>query len=227
MRQRKLTDEQRLDAVRAYLAGAGSYQAVAERFHISARTLRDLVALYQSQGEGALETPASNNHYSPELKRRAVEDYQHGRGSQREICERYHIRTRTQLRTWIKQYDSDTAPICECPTTVAQSHSSGRKTSLEERVEIVCYCLAHDKDYALTTQHFHVSYQQIYTWVRKYQECGVEGLIDRRGHRKDPADMTPTERLQHEIKLLQAENRRLEIENTALKKLRHLERRWD
>jgi len=30
MRQRKLTDQQRIDAVTAYLAGAGSYQAVAE-----------------------------------------------------------------------------------------------------------------------------------------------------------------------------------------------------
>lgn len=213
MRQRKLTDQQRLDAVHAYLAGAGSYQTIAEQFQISSRTLRDLVALYQSQGETALQSPSSNNYYPPELKRQAVEDYQSGRGSQRDICKKYNIRARTQLRTWIKQYS-------------ARTTMPGRKTTLEERVEIVCYCLANGKDYDLAINTYHISYQQVYSWVRKYQNLGLEGLLDKRGKRKDPAAMTPIERLQSENKLLQAEIQRLQTENTALKKLRQLERRW-
>lgn len=200
MRQRKLTDQQRLDAVHAYLAGAGSYQTIAEQFQISSRTLRDLVALYQSQGETALQSPSNNNYYPPELKRQAVEDYQSGRGSQRDICKKYNIRARTTM--------------------------PGRKTTLEERVEIVCYCLANGKDYDLAINTYHISYQQVYSWVRKYQDFGLEGLLDKRGKRKDPAVMTPIERLQSENKLLQAEIQRLQTENTALKKLRQLERRW-
>ena len=42
----------------------------------------------------------------------------------------------------------------------------GRKTTLEERIEIVSYCIAHGKDYALTIKEYHVSYYQIYGWLR-------------------------------------------------------------
>lgn len=226
MRQRKLTDQQRLDAVHAYLAGAGSYQTIAEQFQISSRTLRDLVALYQSQGETALQSPSNNNYYPPELKRQAVEDYQSGCGSQRDICKKYNIRARTQLRTWIKQYSDDTCPPKAPRDNSARTTMPGRKTTLEERVEIVCYCLANGKDYDLAINTYHISYQQVYSWVRKYQDFGLEGLLDKRGKRKDPAVMTPLERLQSENKLLQAEIQRLQTENTALKKLRQLERRW-
>lgn len=195
MRQRKLTDQQRLDAVHAYLAGAGSYQTIAEQFQISSRTLRDLVALYQSQGETALQSPSNNNYYPPELKRQAVEDYQSGCGSQRDICKKYNIRARTQLRTWIKQYSDDTCPPKAPRDNSARTTMPGRKTTLEERVEIVCYCLANGKDYDLAINTYHISYQQVYSWVRKYQDFGLEGLLDKRGKRKDPAVMTPIERL--------------------------------
>lgn len=228
MRQSKLTDEQRLDVVRSYLAGAGSYQAIAERFHVSNRTVRDLVALYQSQGEQALRSSSTNNHYTAELKRQAVEDYQAGLGSQREICAKYNIRNRTQLRTWIKQYETKGCLIDDRKKSSApRENPPGRKTTLEERVETVCFCLAHDKDYPLTVSTYKISYQQIYSWVRKYKKYGLEGLIDKRGRRKDPATMTPLERLQAEYKILEAENRRLQVENAALKKLHILERRWD
>ena len=59
----------------------------------------------------------------------------------------------------------------------------GRKTTLEERIEIVSYCIAHGKDYALTIKEYHVSYYQIYGWLRKFEAEGPKGLLDRRGRR--------------------------------------------
>lgn len=170
--------------------------------------------------------PSSNNYYPPELKRQAVEDYQSGRGSQRDICKKYNIRARTQLRAWIRQYSSDANLQPQTRSTPSRTTVPGRKTTLEERVEIVCYCLANGKDYDLAINTYHISYQQVYSWVRKYQDFGLEGLLDKRGKRKDPAAMTHVERLQSENKLLQAEIQRLQTENTALKKLHQLERRW-
>lgn len=38
----------------------------------------------------------------------------------------------------------------------------GRKTSYEERVEIVTYCMGHGMDYAKTAEKYQVSYQQVY-----------------------------------------------------------------
>lgn len=101
----------------------------------------------------------------------------------------------------------------------------GRKTTLDERVEIVCFCIANGKDYRRTMETYGVSYQQIYSWVRKYEEHGVEGLMDKRGKRKPLEAMSEVERLQAENKMLRAEIRRKEMENAILKKLQEIERR--
>jgi transposase len=103
--------------------------------------------------------------------------------------------------------------------------TKGRATTLDERIEIVSFCLARGKDYSLTTEKYNVSYQQIYNWVRKYEERGVDGLIDRRGKRKTLDEMSEVERLQAENKMLRAEIERKEMENAILKKFQEIERR--
>ena len=57
----------------------------------------------------------------------------------------------------------------------------GRKTTFEERIEIVNFTLAHEKDYQGAVEKYGVSYQQIYSWVRKFEKDGSNGLLDRRG----------------------------------------------
>ena len=84
--------------------------------------------------------------------------------------------------------------------------TKGRKTTQEERAEIVAFCIEHGKDYGLTVETFKVSYQQIYTWVKKYEE------------------MTDMEKLQAENRLLKAQLRDKEVEMLLLKKLQELER---
>lgn len=51
----------------------------------------------------------------------------------------------------------------------------------EERVEIVNFPLAHEKDYQGAVEKYGVSYQQVYSWVRKFEKEGSHGLLDRRG----------------------------------------------
>ena len=100
--------------------------------------------------------------------------------------------------------------------------TKGRKTTFEERVEIVAFCIEHGKDYGLTIETYNVSYQQIYSWVRKYEEKGVEGLTDRRGKAKPENELTDTEKLRQENKILQAKIKDQEMEIALLKKLREL-----
>ena len=59
-----------------------------------------------------------------------------------------------------------------------------RKTTLEERLEIVSLALTHEKDYQKAADQYRVSYQQVYSWVRKYELEGKEGLVDRRGMKR-------------------------------------------
>ena len=97
--------------------------------------------------------------------------------------------------------------------------TKGRKTTQEERAEIVAFCIEHNKDYGLTVETYNVSYQQIYAWVRKYEEGGVDKLKDNRGRTKPVEEMTEVEKLKAEMKILEAKNRQLEIENAFIKKI--------
>jgi transposase len=90
----------------------------------------------------------------------------------------------------------------------------------EERAKIVAFCIEHNYDYGLTVETYKVSYQQIYAWVRKYEEGGVDKLKDNRGRTKPVEEMTEVEKLKAEIKILEAKNRQLEIENAFIKNYR-------
>jgi len=123
----------------------------------------------------------TNRRYTAELKLRAVTDYLDGKGSQRAVCERYGIASHTQLQSWIRIY----LEKGELPQNSAVSGHvysvRGRNTTLAERAEAVAFCFENGRDMGLTSEHFNVSYQQITSWVKKYENYGIEGLIDRRG----------------------------------------------
>jgi transposase len=104
--------------------------------------------------------------------------------------------------------------------------TKGRKTTFDERVEIVQYCIAHDHNYAETAERYKVSYQQARSYTVKYEEGGVEALRDRRGRSKPQEEMSELEKLRAENKILRAEKERAEMEASFLKKLDAIERRW-
>ena len=139
-----------------------------------------------------------------------------------EICRKYKISTNTIFRRWIKWYNGH-KEFKERSSAKGEIYmTKGRKTTQEERVEIVAFCIEHGKDYGLTIEIYKVSYQQIYAWVRKYEEKGVRGLIDRRGKAKPESELTEEERLRQENKILQAKIKDQEMEIALLKKLREL-----
>ena len=48
--------------------------------------------------------------------------------------------------------------------------TKGRKTTFEERILIVIYCIEHQNNYTETAQKYQVSYQQVYSWITKYKK---------------------------------------------------------
>lgn len=102
----------------------------------------------------------------------------------------------------------------------------GRETTQEERAAIVKECLENGHNYGETAIKHNVSYQQVYTWVKKFKELGEAGLEDRRGKRV-PAQTarTPEEEMRIRIAQLEHENYMLRMERDLLKKLDELERR--
>uniref|UniRef100_UPI003C7CC5E4 helix-turn-helix domain-containing protein n=1 Tax=Paenibacillus sp. sgz302251 TaxID=3414493 RepID=UPI003C7CC5E4 len=72
---------------------------------------------------------------------------------------------------------------------------------------------------------FKVSYQQVYQWVKKFQDGGQDALKDGRGRKKLPEELTEADQQKLEMKKLQYEMERLRAENAFLKKLRDIQRR--
>ena len=163
-----------------------------------------------------------NKRYSVELKVTAVEAYLRGEGSQYEICRKYGISAHSVLQGWILWYNGHKRFKERREVRKEIYMTKGKKTTQEERTEIVAFCIEHGKDYRLTVETYGVSYQQIYAWVRKYEEKGVDGLKDGRGRTKPVEEMSEIERLKMENRLLKAQLIDAEMENKLLKKLREL-----
>ena len=163
-----------------------------------------------------------NKVYSAELKLQAVQDYLSGKGSLRQICRKYEVKDKRQLQNWISCYNGHKDFERRSSARGEIYMTKGRKTTQEERAQIVAFCIEHGKDYALTVETYQVSYQQIYSWVRKYEASGVDGLVDRRGKAKPEDELTEAERLRQENRMLQAKLKDKEMEIALLKKLREL-----
>ena len=163
-----------------------------------------------------------NKKYSEELKIAAVKSYLAGEGGLRIVSKKYGISDHSILRGWILWYNGH-REFKEHSSAKGEIYmTKGRKTTQEERAKIVAFCIEHNYDYGLTVETYNVSYQQIYSWVRKYEEGGVDKLKDNRGRTKPAEEMSEIEKLKAEMKILEAKNRQLEIENEFIKKLQEL-----
>ena len=103
---------------------------------------------------------------------------------------------------------------------------SARKTTQEERVRIAKECIENGDNYGEIAIKYQVSYQNVYSWVKKYRELGEAGLEDRRGQRTAQQEpRTEEERLRIEVAQLKHELYLARMERDLLKKLEEIERR--
>lgn len=164
-----------------------------------------------------------NKKYSKELKQQAVQEYLAGKGSYETVSKKYGLLSNTQLKEWVKVYNGHKEFREQSGPGTEIYMTKGRKTTQQERVKIVAFCIEHGRDYPLTMKEYGISYQQIYSWVRKYEGNGIDGLADGRGRTKPEGEMTENEKLKAQIRLLEAKNYDLEMENALIKKLKELE----
>jgi len=219
----KVPPEVKIVAVEDYLAGRKGFVQAVHEVGVGETTFKSWVVLYKTRGARGLYPATTNKQYSKETKESAVKDYLVNQLSVDAICEKYDISKHTIVRRWVKKHNNH-EEFSQPNSGGAIYMIKGRKTTIDERIEIVCHCIANNKDYGKAVEKFGVSYQQIYGWVKKYEVGGIENLADRRGKRKDEDSMTEVERLQAKLKLKEAENLRLQMENELLKKLEELER---
>jgi len=225
MSKGKINPAEKLQTVCLILDGKETRCHAADRLDVNLASVQQWICLYKSDGSEAFFA-TKNKRYSKELKEQAVLDYLNGRGSLFKICQRYGIGSKSELHSWIKKYNGH-EELKSFGTGGSVIMTKGRKTTFDERVEIVQYCIAHDHNYAETAAKYGVSYQQARSYTVKYDAGGVEALRDRRGRTKPLDEMSELEKLRAENKILRAEKERAEMEASFLKKLDEIERRWD
>ena len=126
----------------------------------------------------------------------------------------------TNVRAWVKSYDDLGVDGLKHP-------HANKAWTWEEKLGLISKVLA-GNSVTSVAKNAHVNAGQVYNWLRRYREKGLDGLECRHGRRpsgtpmpKKKTKLTQTER--EELKLLRERNKYLEVENLYLKKLRALE----
>jgi transposase len=193
-------------------------------YKVSKGTINNWAYKYEKHGVEGLIVSSTWKKYSKELKLAAVQDYLSGEYSYKGVTRKYEISSTTLLRKWIKKYNSH-RELKDTSQGRTTTMTKGRNTTLNERKEIVFYCLENEKDYQKAAETFKVSYQQVYLWVKKYENGGEEALRDKRGRKKGEVELSAEQKMKLEMQKIERENERLRAENAFLKKLEEIERR--
>lgn len=220
----------KLEIIKRYLKGESSIELANEYgMPNMSSDIRKWAHRYEVFGETGFETSNTNKSYSKELKEQVIKEYLLGGVSLYDLAIKYNISSHEIVRKWVLKYNNgieikDYNPKSEVYTMKA------RKTTFEERIEIVNYVLAYDNDYKGAAEKYSVPYANVYQWVKKYNELGEEGLSDRRG-RPSTAEpvkvLTNEEKQAIEIEKLKKELERQKMINEVLKKNIEIQKRME
>ena len=141
-----------------------------------------------------------------------------------EIVAKYSISSRSVLQSWIKKYNANRELKDYDPKQEVYMAEARRKTTIEERKKIVEYCINHTRNYKDTAALYDVSYSQVYSWVKKYDEHGEDALSDRRGHHRTDEEVDELERLRRENMRLKRQLEEKDMLTELLKKVEEFER---
>lgn len=223
-RKLKCSIDEKIKAVEDYLNGIRSISEIMNDLSIkSTRSILDWVRTYQQQGVTALLPNSKNKSYTKEFKTMVTEKYMAGEMSVTDLCAAYGIKAHSTLQKWISLYNSDMELKDYNPKQEVYMAEAKRKTTIEERKQIVEYCINHERNYKDTASLYDVSYSQVYSWVKKYDTKGEASLIDKRGHHKTDDEVDELERLKRENLRLKRQLEEKDMLTALLKKVKEFE----
>ena len=224
MGRSKHTVEQKLAVLQLIEDGEYTAEEICKIHGLTYTALYRWQVKYHTEGLEGLKESNTCKPYTKELKVAAVHDYLDNRLTVNEVLAKYQISSNSVLYRWIRKYTSH-RELKDSGKGLSKTMTKGRTTTVEERIEIAHDCLNNQRNYQATAEKYGVSYQQVYSWVKKLEATGEEGLKDRRGRTKPEVELTEEEKLKLRIQQMERENERLRAENLFLKKLEEIERR--
>lgn len=223
MAKPKYSPEEKQNIIESYKSGTISFRDLNDLFGMNPNTIYMWMKKYDLHGINAFIKVEGNSKYTKEFKVKCVEEYLSGKGSIRDICAKFNISSASVLEKWIKCYNANRELRDYDPKREVYMAESRRKTTIEERKEIVEYCLIHNRDYKGTASIYDVSYSQVYLWVKKYDANGKEGLTDKRGCHKTDDEVDELERLRRENARLKRQLLEKDMLTELLKKVQEFE----
>ena len=224
MSKPKYSAEFKCMVAKAYLNGEGSYQSIARKYDVGIASVELWVRRYQNHGESGFIRKPGNTAYSPEFKQKCAEAVIIEGNSVDDVVAKYNVSSRSVLLRWISVYNANREFKDYNPKREVYMAEARRKTTFEERKEIVDYCINHNRDYKNTAAKYDVSYNQAYSWVKKYTANGESGLTDKRGRHKADDEVDELERLRRENLRLKRQLEEKDMVVELLKKVKEFER---
>ncbi|MHB8128635.1 MAG: transposase [Mobilitalea sp.] len=223
----KYSYEEKIKACEDYFGGRRSATQIANDFGLTriSGAMITWFRLYQEHGSESLFHKSKNASYSRTFKIRVVEEYVSGKGSLNDVVTKFKIPSTITVRNWIKLYNSYKELKDYDPKQEVYMAEARRKTTINERKDIVNYCIEHSRDYKGTAEKYDVSYSQVYNWIKKYDASGEEGLTDKRGHHKSDEEVDELEKLRRENKRLKRQLVERDMTVELLKKVKEFEGR--
>ena len=222
-RRERFSPYEKEQACLDYINGNHSRSEICNCLHISTRTIQDWAAIYKKHGILGLTKKTKNRSYSKEFKMELVRKYISGEASSVDLAHQYDISSGL-LRNWIRMYNANIELKDYNPKQEVYMAKARRKTTIDERKEIVNYCIEHNRNYKETAALYNVSYSQVYSWMKKYDSEGEEGLIDKRGHHKLDDEVDELDRLRRENVRLKRQLEEKDMTVELLKKVKEFGR---
>lgn len=227
-RKPKYSKEVKIKACKDYEEGHVSFKGIADEIGSTEETIRRWYLTYKEHGPSAFDTSSRNQSYSRKFKLSVVEEYTSGKYSMTDLAAKYNI-TYSVVRVWINKWYNgieieDYDPKGDVYTM------KYRKTTFEERLEIVKWVIENNMRYKDAADKYSITYALVYKWTKAYIDKGPEALKYQKRGRKpkseiDESSLTEIEKLKLDLEKEKALRKRREFELEVLKKKEEFERK--
>lgn len=215
MAKSKISKEMKIAACKKYLKCNGSYTSIGKGIGVADIIIKRWVLAYKSFGEVAFDEKESNTKYTLDFKLSIINKCKGN--SINDIASMNGI-SPSVVRNWIKKYnEGEVKEYTPCPEVYSMK---SRKTTFEERIQIVKWVLDNNNDYKGAASQYAVPYSLVYQWTKKYLEKGKDALKDSRGRpsSNEHKELTELEKKDIEIEKLKLELDRHKRAEEILKK---------
>ncbi|HJF31084.1 MAG TPA: helix-turn-helix domain-containing protein [Sporosarcina psychrophila] len=219
--------EVKIQACKDYETSGDTFSALAKKLGVSGTTVRLWYQKYKEHGPGVFSPSNNTQPHSEEFKMSVLVEYKSGKYSVSDLAVKYNLSTGALSRWMQKWYDD--IEIKDSISKGDLNTMKSRKTTLEERIEIVKWIIDNNMNYQDAADKYTLNYALVYKWTRAYITNGPEALEYKKRGPKSKADidvsaLSEIDLLMIELEKEKALRKRREFELEVLKKKEAFER---